>query len=186
MNQKYNRQIHLELLKYKHSIEKQGKYLPIEDPEKDLALLKYSVIMNSHIHWENSDQYLKLMENFVHERISGSDFENQFLKIYNAVHDVSDLLEENLILLHPNEKADGFYLLTEDAFSACESFNPDPESQDRFTINEVKLRYGAGVILREMKAFSKPANLITPPKNYFLETSLVLIGVQFLLSQYIQ
>jgi hypothetical protein len=111
MNNIYNRQKHLELLKYDQSLKLQGKSFLDEDRDKYAELLKYSVIMFGHIQWENRNQYLRLMEDFVDARITGKQFQTKFFKMFSVIEKMNRIMQADLILLQPNSKAHEFLML---------------------------------------------------------------------------
>ena len=83
---KYDKKKHLNLLKYSQELEKQEKILSDED---FFELCEFSVMLMSHLHWENRDHYFELIDEFLNGPIDFlklkkkySFFMNFFTRIY--------------------------------------------------------------------------------------------------------
>ena len=128
MSIKYNKAKHFELLKYSQDLDNQGKSLRNENKEKYLELLEYSAMMVTHLYWETRNQYLQLMKEFMDGKITGSTFRLQYLERNRSIEKAADMLEVDLILLEPNEKATEFDELIEQIFTFCELYRGDLET----------------------------------------------------------
>ena len=115
----YDKKRHLELLK--------KKSISIESEENYPELLKYSAMLNRHLDWETCHQYLELLEEFLKENISISDFCSEFCKRGSLNSDAVAILESNSILLSPHEKSLEFSELLEEIFDECEHFDGEED-----------------------------------------------------------
>ena len=84
-------------------------------------------MLENHLDWETRDQYLALLEEFLKENISISDFCSEFLDRGSLNSDSVDFLESNLILLSPNEKSWEFSELLEEIFNECQYFDGEED-----------------------------------------------------------
>ena len=66
--------LYIELLEYARSLKKDGSSLEEQDREKYLKLLNYSVKLSDHVHWQQKNDYLKLIKSFVDLKIDGKQF----------------------------------------------------------------------------------------------------------------
>lgn len=79
-------------------------------------------------YWENSKIYLELMKKFVHKKISGTEFSDQFFEMWRSDRDKTYNSEE-LVYITENFKLteiEGFSSLISDLFLDTELFDPDP------------------------------------------------------------
>ena len=93
---KYDKKKHLNLLKYSEELEKQEKTLSYED---FLEFCEFSVMLMSHLHWENRDHYFELINELLNGPI-------EFFKLrrkHRAISDAVKRLESDLIFFEPNE-----------------------------------------------------------------------------------
>lgn len=65
---KYNQKRHIELLKRSQY---QKKNLFIKNQEKDFELSEYNVAVEEHFFWQNRDQVILWMKNFLNKKIDG-------------------------------------------------------------------------------------------------------------------
>jgi hypothetical protein len=103
---KYDKQKHLDLLKYSQKLESEGKDIYDESEKDFLKLREYLDMMIGHLQWENRNQYFKLINgpiNFLDLR-----------KKHRYVKDAGKCLQFELILFEPNEKNEGFDNLIDD------------------------------------------------------------------------
>ena len=76
--------LYIKLLEYDKFLKKDGTSLKKQDREKYSKLLNYSVKLSDHIHWQQKDDYLNLMKNFVDLKIDGKQFRSQFDKLHGS------------------------------------------------------------------------------------------------------
>ena len=67
---KYNKEKHLNLLKYSQRLEIEKKHIYDESKEDFSALRSYSIMLLDHLNWENRGHYFALIEDFLNGRIS--------------------------------------------------------------------------------------------------------------------
>ena len=82
MNEQQN---FLKLLKYSNELEKNKKSFLKEDPETFDVLLKFLVIIEENLHYPEKDEYVKLIKNFLEEKINAEDFSIPFMVIYEGI-----------------------------------------------------------------------------------------------------
>lgn len=141
---KYNKTKHLNLLKYSQELEKHEKILSDEDY---FELCEYSVMMISHLHWENREHYFELIEQLLNGPIG-------FLKLrkkHRAINDAVERLEQDLIIFEPNEKSQGFADLIDELVSLFDRYCPDPSLRESHEFSEEEVKNLIQKILIEMK-----------------------------------
>ena len=141
---KYNKRKHFDLLKYYQKLEKEGKNIYDDD---FLELHQYSIMMISHLHWENREQYFELIEELLNGEIG-------FLKLrkkHRAVNDAVERLEAELILFEPDDRAKGFDDLIDEIIMLFDRYCPDPSIREDYEFSEQELKNLIKKILIEMK-----------------------------------
>ena len=144
---KYNKQKHLDLLKYSQKLESEGKNFYDESKKDFLKLRKYSAMMIGHLQWENRNQYFKLIEKLLNGPINFLDLR----KKHRSINDAVERLESELILLEPNEKGEGFDDLIDDLISLFDRYCPDGTIQEDYELSEEELKKLIQEIFVEMK-----------------------------------
>jgi hypothetical protein len=104
MSTDYNRKRYLQLLNQKS----------IGDNSNYDELSRYSCLLTNQLDWKIRDQYLSLMENFLNENISPSEFCSELTTKNCAIIDAVAFLEKHQILLLFDEKAPKFGELIEE------------------------------------------------------------------------
>jgi hypothetical protein len=127
----YSKKRHRELLEYSQSLEQQGKSLNMESKKKYFELLDYSCLLSAQLDWETQNNYVTLLNQVVHEKISIGDFFVQFSKRSRINQDVFDILESKFIFLSPNEKALDFADLITEILEYYESLSNDSTFYDK-------------------------------------------------------
>lgn len=140
----YNKKKHLELLK---SFPNLKEFIDSKGTEKCLELRIYSLLMVSHFHWENREQYIELIEKL----LNGPIYFEELRERYEAIDTAVKTLEAKLILFEPNPKSEGFPYLMEDLLSLSEVYCHEPEFCESFEFNEKELKVLIQNILIEMK-----------------------------------
>ena len=126
--------LYIELLEYNRDLKKTGTSLQDQDQEKYRKLLKYSVKLSDHVHWQQKTDYLILMKNFVDLKIDGKQFVSQFDKLHRSNEEAVKTLETDLKQLATfeiNSKSFGFSEWTSEIDLGCDEFYPDFEPQDQ-------------------------------------------------------
>ena len=78
----YNKIRHLELLKGFLDLKEQGKDLYGENRDQYIELLHYQGRLQDHAFWNNREQFVLLMENFIHNSIDMEEFEIAFSQLW--------------------------------------------------------------------------------------------------------
>jgi len=126
--------LYIELLQYDRALKANGTSLEEQDREKYRKLLKYSVKLSDHVHWQQKSDYLILMKNFVDLKIDGKQFVSQFDNLHRSNEEAVKTLETDLKQLTSfeiNSKSFGFTEWTSEIDLGCDEFYPDFEPQDQ-------------------------------------------------------
>ena len=126
--------LYIELLKYDRALKKHKSSLEEQDRNKYLKLLKYSLKLSDHVHWQQKNEYLNLMKNFVDSKIDGKQFVSQFDKLHRSNEAAVKKLETDLKELNSfevNPKYFGFTEWTSEIDLGCDEFYPDFQPQDQ-------------------------------------------------------
>ena len=97
-------------MKYSLKLKSEGKSIYKESEKDFLKLREYSAMMIGQLHWETRNQYFKLIEKLLNGPIKFLDLREK----HRSVTDAGKYLQRQLILLEPNEKAEGFDHLISD------------------------------------------------------------------------
>lgn len=134
-------------MQYSQKLESEGKLI-YDEPKTDfLKLREYSVLVVGHLQWENRNQYFKLIEKLLNGPINFLDLR----KKHRVGNDARESLEAELILLEPNEKAEGFDDLIDDLISLFDPYCPDGMMQEDYKLGEEELKKVIQTIFVEMK-----------------------------------
>jgi len=82
MTYTYNKIRHLELLRRFLDFKKQGKDLYKENRDEYFELLHYRGRLEDHAFWNNREQFVLLMENFIHDSIDIEQFQYAFSRLW--------------------------------------------------------------------------------------------------------
>ena len=105
-------------------------------------------------YWDNREAYQYLIEKFVDGRISGIEFEREFLQIWRFDRDrIIDSLKLSYIMRNfESTKLEKFSsLISLELFSDLELFQPDPLFREDYEIDEKELKDRVKKILFEIK-----------------------------------
>lgn len=94
--------------------------MPIPD-ENFFELEKYSAMMISHLHWEDREHYIELIEKLLNGTINFLELR----KKHRTIKDAVESLEAELIFLEPNEKCEGFDNLIDELVSLFDRYCTD-------------------------------------------------------------
>ena len=151
---------YIELLEYDRALKKEGTSLEEQDRNKYLKLLNYAVKLSDHIHWQQKNEYLNLMKNFVDSKIDGKQFVSQFDKLHRSNEATVKKLETNLKELTSfeiNPKSFGFSEWTSEIDLGCDEFYPDFQPQDQvefaFARDEENLRTFVADIIPQIQKY---------------------------------
>lgn len=120
MRLEYNRKEHLRLLKRRHELIKNGKFLSDED---DAQLLHYSVQMSSRLHWVNRKKYQELISDFLNAKICGKQFAEEFKTMFIKFDDYPDTASyEEIKNFELSLNSFGFENVVYSIYTDCEEF----------------------------------------------------------------
>ena len=85
-------------------------FLDFRPDESFLESEVYSAMIICHLHWENRDHYFELIEKLLNGPINFLSLR----KKHRAINDAVEMLEDELILLEPNPKYEGFDALIDE------------------------------------------------------------------------
>jgi hypothetical protein len=129
----YNKKRHLELLK-----KREEKSISSTESKE---LSNYSGVLDTQLDWETRDQYLQLLEEFIEGKIAIGEFLIAFEERVRLNGEVLDILESNLILLEPHEKASDFLDFLCQILENCRIYNPDSEPfRYEYELDETEFR----------------------------------------------
>ena len=143
----YNKHKHLKLLKSKSSQPFENSRKSLSDKEffqlldsysneNFFELQAYSIMLISHLHWENREQYFELIEIL----LTGPFDFLPLIKKYRAINEIGKRLEAEVILLEPNPKSDGFVELIDELVLLCRRYCPDSNLRESHEFSEEDLR----------------------------------------------
>ena len=130
MNKIYNKKQHYQLLKRKLIDNNLQEYSP--------ELGQYSCMLETHLDWENRQDYLKLLENFQRGEIQDFEFCFAFEERGLVISHTSDILQSNFILLSPHEKSEHFSSFVSDIIDTCKIYIEEADENDENSEIEFK------------------------------------------------
>lgn len=119
----------------------------IPSDEEFLELFFYSSMIISHLHWENREQYFELIEILLNGPINFLQLRNK----HRAINDAVEMLEDELIILEPNPKSEGFDRLIGELVLLFDRYGPDPSLRESYQLSEEELKKLIQKIFIEMK-----------------------------------
>lgn len=87
---------HLELLRRFLNFEKQGKDLYTENRDEYLELLHYRGRLEDHSFWNNREQFVLSMENFIHDSIDIEQFKYAFSRLWRETFEANKAFQMDL------------------------------------------------------------------------------------------
>jgi len=123
MKYNYNKIRHLELLRRFLDFKNQGKYLYRENRDEYMELQEYRCALYHHIFWKSKEQFVLLMENYVHDSIDFEHFKIAFSRLWRESMKEDDALQIDLKGLKNfqlDPKSDGFGSLVTSVFRQFE------------------------------------------------------------------
>jgi hypothetical protein len=106
-------------------------------------------------YWENRNQYLELMERFIHGEINGTQFDTEFSKMWIIDSDKNYSLKEFVDKINELDltKLKSFSDLRSELFTDCDIFEPNPDFRDKDEISEEELRNRVKKTLLQIKEY---------------------------------
>ncbi len=84
MKNHYNLKNHSDLLKIDRDLRAQNTSLRDQNQKAYLKLLNYWAMIVDYIHWKKRKDYLELIVHFVHLKITRTEFETRFDKLFTS------------------------------------------------------------------------------------------------------
>ena len=129
MVENYNEKEHSQLLKYSKELAKQGKNLADEDHSKYVQLFHYSVMVYTQLTWEMKDQLLKIVKQFLENKISSFELSQLFQEKVKLNDDFASTNALEIDNIH--EKADRFTNFVDDILLSYDLCDPTLEPEIR-------------------------------------------------------
>lgn len=123
------------------------KLLEFEVDEDFFKLKPYTIMLISHLQWENREEYFQ----FIEELLNGPINFLPIRKKYRAINDAVEMLEAKLILFEPNPKSEGFADLMDEVVSLFDRYCPDSYFRESHEFSEEQLKKLIQKIFIKMK-----------------------------------
>lgn len=81
----YNKQRHIELVKHLLDLRNKKKFLFHENRKEFLELLEYNMVVEEHVYLTHYDEFVKIIKNFLVNKINFDEFETAFSLLYYKV-----------------------------------------------------------------------------------------------------
>lgn len=150
---------YLELLKKEEILRNEETSLFNENPEEDLELLSYGVILENQIYYNRKVEYISLVEKYLREN-TGKDgarlFVSEFFNIFKKDNKALEILDQGikdqgikrLATFCIDPKSTEFSALINQIVGSCEFLTFDPEDSYGMTLDQ--FRDSIEIILDEM------------------------------------
>ena len=96
MTYTYSKVRHLELLRRFLDLKKHGKDLYTKNRDEYLELLHYRGRLEDHAFWKSREQFVLLMENFIHDSIDMEQFEITFSRLWRETFKADNVFQMDL------------------------------------------------------------------------------------------
>ena len=103
------------------------------------------------IFWNNKQQYFSLIGKLIDQTISGVEFEARFTSLWrlNRDNEISTCFNKYNAL---SQEVNLFNNLLSEIFSACDVFDPDPDTREDYEYDEESLRRFVQCKFQEFKS----------------------------------
>lgn len=142
---------YLKLLEHEQKLEKIGKYLSLEK-----ELLNYQSQISDHFRWEQKNNFIEAMVDFLEDMIDLDQYINRFYEIDSQIEESKGKLKsdfEKLRAFEPDPRSKGFAILIENLFSDIRVLEPDDELRTEDEISEKSLRDGITEFLPKIQEY---------------------------------
>lgn len=92
----YNKERHKQLVIREQELKNQGKLLFRENPEENLELCKYNVLVDNHVYWTHREKFLLLMKNLLDNSFDFDEFETAFSIVFEEVRKEVNIFTRDL------------------------------------------------------------------------------------------
>ena len=115
--------------------------------------LKCAILISDFNEWKCRNDYIRLMENFLDNKINFEEFNREFLNIWSINNDKNEYWEEFLFIIDNFKlnEFDGFSSLTSKLFTDIDIVESNPIFKEDYQITEEELKERIKLILLEMK-----------------------------------
>ena len=148
-NINFDKTRYIELLKKTKFLENEGTSLSDENPEENLELLSYGVILENQIYYNRKAEYISLVEEYLREN-AGEDgarlFVWEFFQIFKKDNKAVDVLEKEILqqgiqkldTFQIDPKSTEFSALVNKIVGSCEFLTFDPEDTYGMTVDQFR------------------------------------------------
>lgn len=144
---------YFKLLEYEQKLEKTGEYLSLE---KEKELLNYQSQISDHFRWEQKNNFIEAMVDFLEDMIDLDQYIDRFYEIDSQIEESKGKLKsdfEKLRAFEPDPCSKGFAILIEHLFSDIRILEPDDELRTEDEISEKSLRDGIKKFLPKIQEY---------------------------------
>ena len=144
---------YLKLLEKRQELHKIGKYLTQKE-EKEF--LNYQIRILDHFRWEQKNNYIQVMIDFLKNTIDLDQYIDKFYEIDSKQQKSQEKLKSNFTKLqafNPDLRSKGFAILIENLFSDIRILEIDDELRVEGEISEKDLRDGIKEFLSKMQEY---------------------------------
>jgi len=144
---------YFKLLEYEQKLEKTGEYLSLE---KEKELLNYQNQISDHFRWEQKNNFIEAMVDFLEDMIDLDQYIDRFYEIDSQIEESKGKLKsdfEKLRAFEPDPCSKGFAILIEHLFSDIRILEPDDELRTDDEISEKSLRDGIKKFLPKIQEY---------------------------------
>ena len=115
--------------------------------------LKCMILISDFNEWQCRNDYIKLMNNFLNNKINFEEFDKGFLNIWSTNNDKNGSWEEFTFIINNFKlnEFDGFSSLTSKLFTDIDIVESNPIFKEDYQITEEELKERIKLILLEMK-----------------------------------
>lgn len=144
---------YFKLLECEQKLKKIGEFLSLE---KEKKLLNYQNQISDHFRWEQKNQFIKVMVDFLEDTIDLNRYIEQFYEIDSQIEESKRKLKsdfEKLRAFEPDPRSKGFAILIENLFSDIRIVEPDQDLRTEDEISEKSLRDGIKKFLPKIQEY---------------------------------
>ena len=122
---------------------------------RDQLGLKCSILISDFYDWTCRNNYIKLMEDFLNNKINFKEFDKEFLKIWSTNNDKKKSWEEFIFIINnfKLDEFDNFSSLTSELFEYIDIVEIDSTFKQDYEITEKELKDRIKIILSKMKNY---------------------------------
>lgn len=147
---------YLKLLKYKNDLKAKGKVIAKKDSKKYQDLIKYEVCLSDHFRWEQKNNFIEAMVDFLEDMIDLDQYIDRFYEIDSQIEESKGKLKsdfEKLQAFEPDPRSKSFAILIENLFSDIRILEPDDKLKTEDEISKKSLRDGIQKFLPKIQEY---------------------------------